>query len=328
MMTHFFILALFESIFQYTHRPEITREKGIEIAIFRGLLVKKGMKTYDTHTLAYSSCPNDTFIFKAIARQLIPVAPFDFKISMADVETLNQEAARETHDITKLSFAALGRLLDTYALLRTGSALGRGCGPLLISRPHQDLASAGLRPVVAVPGLGTTAYFLFRFYLADQFPDLSPEILPMPFEQIMPAVAQGRAHAGVIIHEGRFVYADQGMALCRDLGEWWEEKTGHPIPLGCIAVKRSLGADIGLGVERLIGESIDHAFAHPRAGADYIREHAQEMEEAVLQKHISLYVNQYSRELGKEGEAAVRAFFDYAVEAGLMAPVSLPLFVG
>lgn len=285
------------------------------------------MKPTHEYTLAYSSCPNDTFIFKAIARQLIPLEDLSFRIQLEDVETLNQQAAQGIHDITKLSFAALGSLLPDYALLRTGAALGRGCGPLIISMPGQGFDQAGPRPRVAVPGMGTTAYHLFRFFLADRFPDLDPEITALPFEQIMPAVAEGRADFGVIIHEGRFVYPEAGMALIQDLGQWWEEKTGHPIPLGCIAIKRSLGPEMARRVETLIGESIAHAFDHPEAGADYIREYAQEMAEEVIRQHIGLYVNEFSRDLGEAGEAAVRAFFDYGTATGLMEKSAHPLFM-
>ena len=285
------------------------------------------MKPTQHYTLAYSSCPNDTFIFKGIARQLIPLGEFSFDIALEDVETLNQQAAQGVHDITKLSFAALGSLLEDYALLRTGAALGRGCGPLVISKPGISMADLGKQPRVAVPGLGTTAYHLFRFYLADQFPDMDPRVIPLPFEAVMPAVERGEADFGVIIHEGRFVYADQGMALQQDLGQWWEERTGHPIPLGCIAIRRSLGADVARNIEGLMGQSIAHAFEHPELGADYIREYAQELDESVIQQHIGLYVNDFSRALGTEGEAAVQAFFDYGIRSGLMAPPSQPLFL-
>ncbi len=286
------------------------------------------MKPTPSYSLAYSSCPNDTFIFKAIAKALIPMGNLGFSISLGDVETLNQQAARGIHQVTKLSFAALGNLLNDYALLRAGAALGRGCGPLVISLPEKELDPAHAHPVVAVPGMGTTAYHLFRFYLADRFPGIQPRIKAMPFETIMPAVARGEADFGVIIHEGRFVYADQGMALQQDLGQWWEEKTGHPIPLGCIAVHRSMEKETALAIEALIGQSIDHAFAHPKAGEEHIRDHAQELAPEVIRQHIALYVNDFSRELGEEGEAAVQTFFEHSIRAGLMESPSQPLFIG
>lgn len=275
--------------------------------------------------LAYSSCPNDTFIFKGIARGFINTRGMDFRIFIEDVETLNQNAARERYHITKLSFAALGSLLDRYALLRTGAALGKGCGPLLISLPGRQMVDR-TRPVVAVPGMGTTACHLFRFYLADLFPGLEPDLCAMPFEQVMPAVGSGRADFGVIIHEGRFIYQTQGFEMAADLGEWWEEKTGLPIPLGCIAVRRDLGKETARAVQTLIRESIDHAVAHPGQGKDYIKEHAQEMADEVISQHISLYVNEFSRDIGEEGTRAITAFFDHAARAGLIPPQTRPLF--
>ncbi len=279
-------------------------------------------KEYD---LAYSSCPNDTFIFKGIAKGLIPCREMDFHITLEDVETLNQHAAAGRYHVTKLSFAALGSLLDKYALLRTGSALGEGCGPLLISRPGQKLNDSQ-SPVIAVPGMGTTACHLFQFYMADKFPGLTPEIRPMPFETVMPAVIQKEADFGVIIHEGRFVFQAMGLEMKADLGQWWEDTTGLPIPLGCIAVRRDLALDEACRIQDLIGRSIDHAFAHPEMAADYIRAHAQELEETVIRQHIALYVNAYSKDIGDRGTLAVTTFFDHATRAGLMALPDLPLF--
>lgn len=279
-------------------------------------------KTFD---LAYSSCPNDTFIFKGIAKNLIPLPDMDFNIVLEDVETLNRRAASGIHHVTKLSFAALGWLLDRYALLRTGSALGEGCGPLLISLPGRQMDDTRT-PVVAVPGLGTTANHLFHFYLADLFPQVTPEIRPMPFETVMPAVMEKQADFGVIIHEGRFVYQAMNLEKKADLGQWWEDKTGLPIPLGCIAVRRDVAPDTACRIQALIGESIDHAFAHPDLGAEYIRAHAQELEESVIRQHIGLYVNDYSRDIGERGTLAVTTFFNHARKAGLITLPNLPLF--
>lgn len=280
------------------------------------------MKRFD---LAYSSCPNDTFIFKGIARDLIPLDGMAFNIALEDVETLNQNAARQKYHITKLSIAALGTLLDKYALLRTGAALGEGCGPLLISLPGRK-PDDSVRPVVAVPGMGTTAYHLFRFFINDRFPGISPEIRPMPFETIMPAVIEKKADFGVIIHEGRFVFQSMSLEMQTDLGQWWEDTTGLPIPLGCIAVRRDVDPETACRIQRLIGQSIDHAFAHPEAGADYIRQHAQELDSDVIRQHIELYVNHYSRDIGETGTRAVTEFFDHAQKAGLMTLPDLPLF--
>lgn len=288
------------------------------------------MKPKKPYDLAYSSCPNDTFIFKGIAKHLIDTRGMDFNIMLEDVETLNQNAAKGAYDITKLSFAALGNLLDKYALLRTGAALGLGCGPLIISLPNRTLSDKGKctpgKQVIAVPGLGTTAYHLFRFYMEDLFPKVETTIIPMPFERVMPAVMEKRADFGVIIHEGRFVYQKMNLEMRADLGQWWEDKTSLPIPLGCIAVKRSMDPARALAIQTLIGESIDHGFLHPTLGDAYIREYAQEMEADVIQQHIGLYVNEFSKDLGEIGTTAVTTFFEYAAKAGLMKKSPHPLF--
>ena len=277
-------------------------------------------------TLGYSSCPNDTFIFKAMARELIDLGPHSFDIRLEDVETLNQNAALGKYQITKLSVAALGKLLDRYALLRSGAALGNGCGPLIIARPGRWPDD---RPCqrVAVPGMGTTAYHLFRFYMDDLFPGQQTTILPMPFEKVMPAVLADQADLGVIIHEGRFVFQGLGLSQVADLGQWWEENTGLPIPLGCIALRRDLGPETAQQIQQLIADSIDHAFAHPEAARDYIDTHAQELDPEVIQQHIDLYVNDFSRDLGPTGEKAIALFFEKAARAGLMPEPDQPLFI-
>ncbi|MCK5165434.1 MAG: 1,4-dihydroxy-6-naphthoate synthase, partial [Desulfobacula sp.] len=220
------------------------------------------MEPDKTYRLAYSSCPNDTFIFKAIARQLIDLKEYSFDIVLKDVEALNQNAAKGEYDITKLSFAAFGSLMDKYALLRTGSALGIGCGPLIISLAGRSIDDKS-NPAIAVPGLGTTAYHLFRFYMDDLFAGMDMRIIPMPFEKIMPAVIDKKADFGVIIHEGRFVYQTMGLELKADLGQWWEDNTSLPIPLGCIAVKRDIDRGVACDIQKLIRKSIDHAFSNP-----------------------------------------------------------------
>jgi len=283
------------------------------------------MKPDQAYSLAYSSCPNDTFIFKAIARQLIDLKGYSFNILLEDVETLNQKAGKSAYDITKLSFAAFGSLMDKYALLRTGSALGMGCGPLIISLAGRSIDDKN-KPVIAVPGLGTTAYHLFRFYMDDLFAGMGTDIIPMPFEKIMPAVIEKKADFGVIIHEGRFVYQGMGLELKADLGQWWEEKTSLPIPLGCIAIKRDIDPAIACDIEKLIWQSIDHAFSHPDMAYDYIRDYAQELDGEVIQQHIKLYVNDFSRDIGKEGEAAVTTFFEKARTSGLMQKSKFSLF--
>ena len=283
------------------------------------------MKPNQTYTLAFSSCPNDTFIFKAIARQLIDLHGYSFDIVLEDVETLNQKAAKGTYDITKLSFAAFGSLAHTYALLRTGSALGLGCGPLIISLPGRSLDDK-TKPVIAVPGMGTTAYHLFRLYVDDKYIDMDASIIPMPFEKIMPAVIERKADFGVIIHEGRFVYPDMGLELKADLGLWWEDKTFLPIPLGCIAIKRDIDSAIACDIQKLIGKSIDHAFLNPSMAYDYIQTYAQELDEDVIQQHIGLYVNNFSKDIGEKGEAAITTFFEKARASGLIEKSKNALF--
>ena len=287
------------------------------------------MQAKPTYQLAFSSCPNDTFIFKAIARQLIDLHGYAFDIVLEDVETLNQKAAKGTYDITKLSFAALGSLGDKYALLRTGSALGVGCGPLIISLPGRSLDDKRdnkTKPVIAVPGMGTTAYHLFKFYMDDLFADTDTNILPMPFERIMPAVITKKADFGVIIHEGRFVYQTMGLELKADLGKWWEDKTSLPIPLGCIAIKRDIDPGIACDIQNLIRQSIDHAFLHPSMAYDYIQTYAQEMDGDIIQQHIKLYVNDFSKDIGKEGENAITTFFEKARASGLIKKSRQSLF--
>jgi 1,4-dihydroxy-6-naphthoate synthase len=287
-------------------------------------LIRKGMEK-KTYTLAYSSCPNDTFIFKAIAKQLIDLNTYDFDIKLEDVETLNQNAGKGEYDITKLSFAAFGNLMDKYALFRPGSALGLGCGPMIISLCGQSLDDKK-HPKIAVPGLGTTAYHLFRFYMDDLFCDIEPEIIPMTFDRIMPAVFDKTADFGVIIHEGRFVYQGMGLELIKDLGQWWEEKTSLPIPLGCIAIKRDIDPAIARDIQKLIGQSIDHAFLHPDMAYDYIQGNAQELDLDVIQQHIELYVNDFSKDLGKDGEKAINKFFEKGRTSGLIRNSDYPLF--
>ncbi|SLM33183.1 conserved hypothetical protein [Desulfamplus magnetovallimortis] len=291
-------------------------------------------------TLAYSTCPNDTYIFHAIADGLLP-CNFNFDITLADVETLNQNGQKGKFDISKLSFAAFGFMQDKYALLRTGAALGRGCGPLLVGLPGKSLDSSSdntiqlincpskekiIKPVIAVPGMGTTAFVLLRLFLNDHFPHLQPEIIPMPFEKVMPSVIKKEADFGLIIHESRFVYKEMGLNSLVDLGNWWEEKTGLPIPLGCIAIKRELGKETAKAIENLTGQSIDYARQHPEAGTDYIKKHAQELNSEVIQAHIELYVNEFSRDIGEEGEAAIHAFYENARKAEIIPQSSLPLF--
>jgi 1,4-dihydroxy-6-naphthoate synthase len=250
-------------------------------------------------TLGYSPCPNDTFIFYALVHGRIASGSVAFAPPVhADVETLNMWALKGELDVSKLSFHALGHVLDRYVLLASGAALGRGCGPLLVTRPgwKQDIARAH----IAIPGTYTTGAMLLRLYLGQ-----AGQLQPMPFDRIIGAVARGEVDCGVIIHESRFTYQEQGLVCLRDLGAWWEEATGLPVPPGCIAARRNL-PEVVLGeIEEAIRESLRWARSNPQEGMEYIRAHAQEMNGAVLQSHIGLYVNDYSLDIGEEGRAAV-----------------------
>ncbi len=271
-------------------------------------------------SLAYSPCPNDTYLFYALAHRRINLPDIDVDIHLEDVETLNRAAERGIYAISKLSFGALGHLQQSYGLLRSGAALGRGCGPLIVARPGfepENLAAAS----VAVPGMWTTARLLLGLYAPEV-----DEPVPMPFDRIMPAVAEGTVDAGVIIHEGRFTFPAYGLVNIADLGEWWEKRTGLPIPLGGIAVRRDLGAGRAGRIDAAIRESVAWAFDHPGAADGYIREHAQEMAPEVIRQHIGLYVNRFTLDLGEEGEAAVAALFREARAIGYFSENSQPLF--
>jgi len=263
-------------------------------------------------SLGFSPCPNDTFIFDALVHgRVCPDGPRFSPVETADVETLNEWALAGRLAVTKLSFSALGRVLDRYVLLMAGSALGRGCGPLLVARKPcriEDMAGGK----IAIPGKHTTAAMLLRMYAPVP---LSTNA--MRFDAIIPAVAAGEVDAGLIIHESRFTYQERGLALIADLGAWWEELTGLPIPLGGIAVKRSLGPELIKAVDRCVLASVEAAFAGPEAAMPYIREHARELDPGVIKEHIGLYVNRFSLDLGAEGLAAVREFMARGRAAGI-----------
>lgn len=271
----------------------------------------------DRLTLGYSPCPNDTFIFYALVHGRVGLGQVSFAPPVhADVETLNLWALQRRLDVSKISFHALGHVLDRYVLLASGSALGRGCGPLLVTRPGRqpDLLAAR----IAIPGAYTTAAMLLRLYAPR-----ASQLQVMPFDRIMGAVAAGEVDCGVIIHESRFTYQEQGLVCLRDLGQWWEEETGLPIPLGCIAARRDLAAAVLQEIEGAIRESLLWARANPRAGMGYIRAHAQEMSDTVLQSHIGLYVNDYSLDLGEGGRAAVAELLRRGRAAGIFPAISV-----
>ncbi|GAB4387540.1 MAG: 1,4-dihydroxy-6-naphthoate synthase [Thermodesulfovibrionales bacterium] len=273
-------------------------------------------------TLGYSPCPNDTFIFYALTHGKLDGGGLGFREALRDVETLNQMALRAELDVTKVSYAAFGGLRETYCLLRSGGALGRGCGPLVVTRGEADMrALRGKR--IAIPGRLTTAFLLLRLY----DPALGENVVEMPFDRIMGAVGRGEAEAGLIIHESRFTYPRFGLAEAVDLGAWWEEATGRPIPLGSIIARRALGAEVIGKVDALVRESVLYARGHRAETSAYIKEHAQEMEDEVVAKHIDLYVNDYTVDMGSDGEAAVKELYRLAEERGIMPPSRFPLFM-
>ncbi|MBI5142133.1 MAG: 1,4-dihydroxy-6-naphthoate synthase [Nitrospirae bacterium] len=277
-------------------------------------------------TLGYSPCPNDTFIFHAMTRGLLDCGGITFRERLEDVETLNRLALAGSLDITKVSYHALGALRDKYFLLRSGGALGRGCGPLLVARSRREPAAlAGKK--IAIPGRLTTAFLLLRLF-DPSFggPSFGSNIIAMPFHEIMGAVSSGEVDAGLIIHESRFTYPAFGLVSVLDLGQWWEQETGLPIPLGCIAARRDMGDGMALRVESIIRASVRRALDHPDEPASYIRAHAQEMDETVIRRHIALYVNDFSLDLGDEGERAVTELLARAESAGIVQAETLPLF--
>lgn len=271
--------------------------------------------------IAFSPCPNDTFVFHALVHGLIPGAP-KLDVSYADIDFTNHWAAEDReHDILKISYAALPWVLDEYALLPCGGALGRGCGPLVLTSDKLTDGKAADRPAalsgrrVAVPSERSTAYLLFRLWAAQNVPGGLGEIVVMPFEQIMPAVRDGAIDAGLVIHEARFTYPSYGLKLMTDLGSWWESDTNLPIPLGAIVARRSL--DLA-SISNWIRSSVEYAWEHPEESRGYVLSHAQEMDPDVADAHINLYVNSFTAELGEDGYAAISALLNRAADEGLV----------
>lgn len=264
--------------------------------------------------IAFSPCPNDTFVFHAWVHGLVPGAP-ELDVLYADIDITNGLAAGSRGpEVMKISYAALPWVLDDYALLPCGGALGRGCGPLVLSNGSADPSSlSGKR--VAVPSERSTAYLLFRLWAARQIPGGVGEIVVMPFHEIMPAVRDGKIDAGLVIHEARFTYPSYGLSLLADLGSWWESDTGLPIPLGAIIAKRSMDLK---AVAEWTRSSVEYAWAHPEASQAYVLRHAQEMSPEVAKAHIDLYVNSFTADLGEDGYGAVEALLGRAAKEGLV----------
>jgi len=280
-------------------------------------------------TLGYSPCPNDCFIFDALVHGKIDTGDLGFEVQLEDVETLNQKALKGDLDITKLSFHAYAKVMKEYILLRSGSALGFNCGPLLIkSKACSERSRRGKSEklkgdwVVAIPGELTTANFL----LSIAYPEIKNKKV-MLFSDIENAVLKGEVDAGLIIHESRFTYQDKGLEKVADLGEFWEDLIHAPIPLGGIVIKRSLPPELQQQVNTLIRKSVEYAFAHPESSMPYVRTHAQEMSEQVMKKHIALYVNVFSVDLGEQGKQAVELMFTKARELKLLSANSEKLIL-
>jgi 1,4-dihydroxy-6-naphthoate synthase len=253
-------------------------------------------------TLGFSTCPNDTFIFDALVHHKIDTEGLEFEVIFADVEQLNKWACQGKLDITKLSYNAFTNCVNDYALLDSGSALGNNCGPLLIKKPNSILTK---QSKIAIPGKYTTANMLLNI----AFPNHQNKV-EMLFSEIENKVLDGRVDAGLIIHENRFTYEDKGLEKAKDLGEFWEEETGLPIPLGGIVTNRRLPLATQQKIERVLRKSVEFAFENPNSSADYVKFHAQEMEKEVVDAHIALYVNNYSISLGEQGRKAVELLFE------------------
>ena len=276
-----------------------------------------------TLTLGFSPCPNDCFMFDAMVHRRIDLEGLDFDVRMADIEALNSAAFAGGVDITKLSFHAFAYCADDYVLLDAGSALGRNCGPLLISqRPisPEEVAAGDLR--IAIPGKYTTANFL----LSLAFPRATDKSECL-FSDIEAGVLDGRFDAGLIIHENRFTYADRGLKKIIDLGEFWEAETGTAIPLGGIVISRRLPADVRQRVNRVMRRSVEYAFANRDASLPFVRANAQAMSDEVMYKHIDLYVNEYSVDLGVDGRRAVEVLFERARNSGVIPEMKEDLFL-
>jgi len=257
-------------------------------------------------TLGFSPCPNDTFIFDALVNKKIDTKGFDFEVVLEDVQTLNNWAQQQKLDISKISYGVLPLVLNNYIVLNSGGALGKGVGPLLISMNEiMDIQKPFADYSIAIPGENTTAHILFSF----AFPAAKNKRF-MVFNEIEDAVLAGKVDAGVIIHENRFTYQQRGLKKLMDLGEYWETQTHVPIPLGGIVGKRSLPFEVLNAIDDLIKESLTYSFANSDTLSEYIKCHAQEMEEQVMRQHINLYVNNYSVELGDEGKQAVQTLLN------------------
>lgn len=259
-------------------------------------------------SLCFSPCPNDTFIFYALANKLIDLKGLDFRLLIEDVETLNQFAIKRAIDVTKISCHAFYYLQEDYHFLRAGGAFGRGCGPLLVQKSAVSSQESEIKKI-AIPGELTTAFLLLKLFISATSHQPSaisaPQFIAMPFYEIMGAVRDGKVDAGLIIHESRFTYHEYGLAKIIDLGDWWEKETGLPIPLGGIIAKKSLGLPTIKTIESLIRAGVEYSMLHRKDAMPFIKRYSQELSDDVIFKHISLYVNDYTIDMGGDGEAAL-----------------------
>ena len=253
--------------------------------------------------IGFSPCPNDTFIFDALINKKIDTGDIEFAAELEDVQTLNSWAIQGRLDITKLSYGVLPLVWNHYLLLDSGGALGKGVGPLLISREAPESIAVD-RQVIAIPGENTTAHLLFSL----KYPDAKNKVF-VRYDEVEKFVMDGKG-LGVIIHENRFTYSAKGLQKITDLGDYWEQQTKVPIPLGGIVINKDLPGDVQEKVQRLIRQSIEYAFENYPVLNDYIRDHSQEMSEEVMRKHIDLYVNNYSLSLGNDGRGAVNTLIE------------------
>jgi len=268
-------------------------------------------------TLGYSPCPNDTFIFDALVNKKIDTEGIEFDVVLEDVETLNRWSFEKKLDITKLSYPAFFQNLDKYVLLNSGAALGKGVGPLLISKQNIQHSTFNIQQAtIALPGKNTTANLLFSF----AYPAAKNK-KHMIFSAIEESVLNEQTELGVIIHENRFTYQQKGLHKVTDLGEYWEEKMRAPIPLGGIAVSRAIDKKVGLKIDKLIRKSIEFAFANYPLVTEYVKRHSQEMSEDVMRQHIELYVNNFSIDLGDDGKEAIKTLYKVAATQLPVSPI-------
>jgi 1,4-dihydroxy-6-naphthoate synthase len=280
-----------------------------------------------TLSLGYSPCPNDTFIFYAMTHGKIDTKNLQFNELLLDVETLNQKALKTELDLTKISYHAFGYAHKKYCLLRSGSALGRGCGPIVVSKKEYSLEDLKNKKI-AIPGKLTTAFLLLQLYdPAFRIHEQSAHLHVIPYHKILDAVKNDDVDAGLIIHESRFTYSLSGLKQLIDLGEWWEKATGLPIPLGGIIAKRSLGHDLNKKINKIIKTSIEYASAKQAEPMNYIKANSQELSDDVINRHIDLYVNNFSVDIGLEGEKAIAELLSRAENAGIIPRIKQSVFI-